>query len=366
MIFGEPKMFVRQFVAVPVLVSLLVLPCLAGSTVGEIPPEDHREKIQQAISKSVPFLIQEGEGWIEKRGCVSCHQVPFMLWSLDEAAKRGGDVDQSRLDHWKDWATQIDHFINPKNKADRTEAEGAAANIDTMAQLLFILGEQTESEPPAWQQSFTQHLFDNRLPDGSWNACGQLPFQKRPKDETTQVTTMWTLIALLRNGNTDSLDLSDPFLSQLLTPKGTSTEWWVTRLLLAKELGRLDGPPTIDVTEARQLLLQFQQDDGGWGWKTSDPSDALATGMALYALSQAEVKEIGPAISRAQQFLIETQTESGSWDVHSTKGKHQHQITDTATYWGTAWAVIGLSSSLGEGDKYAEAPQRVKPQRISN
>ncbi|TWT47012.1 A-macroglobulin complement component [Thalassoglobus neptunius] len=357
-------MFVRQLISVPVLLVTLIATCFAQSSNNELQPEDHQEKIQQVIAKSIPFLIEEGEGWIEKRGCVSCHQVPFMLWSLDAAGKRGFEVDQSKLDHWKDWATKIDHFANPKNTTDRSEAEIAAANIDTMAQLLLILRTQSEDQPPAWQESFTQYLLDNQLPDGSWNACGQLPFQKRPKTETTQVTTMWTLIALLRNGNADSLDLSEQSLSEHLTPEGTSTEWWVTRLLLAVELNRPVGLPLIDVTEARQQLLQFQQHDGGWGWRTSDPSDALATGMALYALSQTQEDESDSAITRSQQFLIETQTDRGFWEVHSTKGKHQHQVTDTATYWGTAWAVVGLCSSLEDDNSYVENLHRDESTRI--
>ena len=51
-------------------------------------------------------------------------------------------------------------------------------------------------------------------------------------------------------------------------------------------------------------------------------------------------------IKRAQRFLIDTQRDDGSWAVQGTKANKKDRIEETAVYWGTTWAVIGLVESL--------------------
>ena len=46
------------------------------------------EEVRQAIERSLPYLAREGESWMEERGCVSCHHVPLMIWSHNEAQAR--------------------------------------------------------------------------------------------------------------------------------------------------------------------------------------------------------------------------------------------------------------------------------------
>ena len=41
---------------------------------------------RRAIERSLPYLEREGVAWIEKRACLSCHHVPFLLWSFRELA----------------------------------------------------------------------------------------------------------------------------------------------------------------------------------------------------------------------------------------------------------------------------------------
>ena len=100
--------------------------------------------------------------------------------------------------------------------------------------------------------------------------------------------------------------------------------------------------------EALARLLAVQSKDGGWPWKIGGPSDAFGTGMALHALSSAGVSPDHPAAAGALRFLISTQKPDGSWAVPSTRTKDGGKIKPTATDWGTAWAVIGLTAFLAE------------------
>src|SRR4051812_21946385 len=60
--------------------------------------------VRKAVARSLPYLEKEGVAWIEKRNCLSCHHVPFLLWSHNEALARGIAVDREKLAGWIDWS----------------------------------------------------------------------------------------------------------------------------------------------------------------------------------------------------------------------------------------------------------------------
>ncbi|MGI9471166.1 MAG: squalene--hopene cyclase [Rubripirellula sp.] len=300
------------------------------------------QAVSKAVDQAIPYLQRAGETWIEKRQCVSCHQVPFMLWSLSAAASNGHEIDSAQLRKWESWSTEIASFEKPERKQDLVPDATMAANIDTMNGLLLGISTKDssrESDARDWRSQFTTALTSNQSTDGGWKACGQLPAQKRPAEETGQVTTIWTLLALAKHG----VAAEDPAAAESFIENASpvSTEWWAARLLLADQ--RNDQ----ETGMLRSKLLHLQQDDGGWGWLTDDPSDALATGLALYAiaLTRPTVDSNSNAINAAQQFLLSTQKPDGSWAVPGTKKATRKKSTPTANYWGTAWAVIGLLES---------------------
>ncbi len=300
-------------------------------------------QVRETITRSLPYLWEDGQAWIEKRGCVSCHQVPYMVWSLNAAAKHGFEVDQERLNKLNAWSTQIKNFDNPKNQQDRTEAEQAKANTDTMTHLLLALGKYESSLDSSWEQKFSDYLVAAQKEDGTWKPCGQLPFQKRSKEETTEATTTWTTLALLKQNKDSGLKTPIEKISNSISKNGTSTEWWAAQLLLAAQRNN-----STKVKDLSEKLLSYQNEDGGWGWLVDEESDAFGTGLAIYALKQTNTIQKPEVIQNATKFLMRTQSDDGSWLVKSTKAKHQKQVTPTATYWGTAWAVLGLLETLDE------------------
>lgn len=300
-----------------------------------------QQAVETTVEAALPYLWEHGQAWIDKRGCVSCHQVPFMVWGLNAAAQQGFDVDASRLNSLIDWAMEIEHFDNPKNAADRTVAERAAANIDTMAQLILATRSATTSvesldgEDSA-RNRFASFLIDEQRDDGSWKPCGQLPFQKRPKQETTEVTSMWVAYALGHVSAEPDRNVPITAFDQAQETAPVSTEWYAARLLLASFRGETEAVVTL-----QHQLRQFQNEDGGWGFLVNGESDAFGTGVTLYALKVTGTESVD-SIAQGESFLIRTQNADGSWSVKSTKAKHQQQVTPTASYWGTAWAVISL------------------------
>ncbi|KAA5539091.1 terpene cyclase/mutase family protein [Roseiconus nitratireducens] len=302
------------------------------------------------LDHAIEYLERGGTEWIEQRDCVSCHQVPAMLWSLSVAEESGLELDTESLRRWSQWSTDPVHFVADAGP-DFDPQKTMQGNIDTMSALLLAIPREKDTDTESkddqsgnrrtWRRKFTKALIAEQRPDGSWNPCGQLPLQKRPKDETSRVTTLWVTLALVRHQATDFdqeaamrfIDSGDP---------ARSTEWYAARLLLASQ------QQSDKVTEYRRLLLDKQKPDGGWGWIVDQDSDALATGLALYALSVSHTESnerVASAVDRGREFLIRTQTQDGSWKVPGTKSASAKRATETSNYWGTAWAIIGLLSA---------------------
>tara|TARA_R100001132_G_C3269169_1_gene91452 strand:- start:256 stop:1230 length:975 start_codon:yes stop_codon:yes gene_type:complete len=296
-------------------------------------------QVRETVQRSIPFIEEKGLWWIEEKKCVTCHRVGNMVWSL-EAAKQSGFEVSERLAEWKQWS--IDKSLAENDKGKIT----GLGNQDGVAQLLLSRWQSDNAdEQKENRKKLAGLLLEEQLPDGSWKAGGQLPFQKRPAAETNAVSTMWLTLALLAEGKNET---RAPVVANALkyieaSSPGKSVEWYAVRLLLAVQTG--------DNQLRDQLVKQLrsqQHADGGWGWMVADDSDALGTGLALYALVSAGVERQAPAVKGAQQFLVSTQRDDGSWPVRGTKEKKKASVQETAVYWGTTWAVIGLVKSLPE------------------
>lgn len=303
--------------------------------------------VRNAIAKSLPYVEDKGLYWIEKKKCVSCHRVSFMTWSLSSAARRGFDVDIAQINKWIDWSIETEI---PQSKDGRP---AASKNVDGLTQKLLSKHEYPpgQARDEQWPR-FVDLITSGQRANGSWKPAGQLPGQKREQAETTDVCAVWHTAALTRELATEQDSARQQQLKTAITKarktfadrqEATSTEWYVARLILARESADKAG-----VAEFTAKLLSLQQPDGSWGWLTSDPGDALATGMSLYALvtTDSDDSKHNKAIERAISFLVNTQRDDGSWAVKGTKEKKKENIEETAVYWGTAWATIALLETL--------------------
>ena len=93
-----------------------------------------------------------------------------------------------------------------------------------------------------------------------------------------------------------------------------SSEWYTLRLLMEKKFGE---PKQVEAL--RDQILPAQQSDGGWGWLWADKSDAFGTGLAFTHWPGGSAQITTRPSSEAWKFLIETQTDNGSWIVNGTK-----------------------------------------------
>jgi hypothetical protein len=321
------------------LVAILLLSSIPFARAQTAEPDSSvRQRIRASVERGLPYLETAGQSWIENKKCVSCHRISFLTWSFSAAGNKGFEIDRDKLTAWNDWSLQ-----KSLEKVKDSEEPDGARNVDGLAQMM--IGSFAYLDADQRRKSVEQLLpllLKGQRPDGSWPAAGQLPLQKRPGPETDQVTTMWIALALGQVSDSSAKQARDKAIQWLeQAGPGTSTEWFSTALLLHHQVGDAEQSAT-----AIKTLRSLQNADGGWGWLLKDKSDALSTGQSLYALSVAGVLPEDPAIQRAREFLLGSQLKDGSWAVPGTKAAKKDRIEETATYWGTAWAVLGLLETL--------------------
>lgn len=308
------------------------------------PPEQKKRPIRTDVSlavqaretaeRAIPYIEKDGTAWINNRKCLSCHYAGYMLWSFHDARERGFNIDKAKMAEWNSWSLGIKKDHGP---------EGAAQIL--LARDRTVAGEEAVQSIEALRD-FILSLQDK---EGFWKPGGQLPGQKRPISETTQVSTMLCLLGLetLDQPNEKTSEGRDKAVAWIkqTPPNGkdpaVSGEWYTMRLLFDKKWGKPE-----EVATLRDQILKAQQSDGGWGWLWADKSDAFGTGLALYALAEAGVPNTHPAIERAWKFLIETQTDDGSWVVHGTKTATKDKPHPMSSFWGSTWALMGLCKTL--------------------
>src|SRR5262245_45804164 len=98
--------------------------------------------------------------------------------------------------------------------------------------------------------------------------------------------------------------------------------------------------------EAKSLLIDGQNPDGGWGAVPSKRSNTEVTALALLALRSILKTEADPAAQKARSWLIGRQNADGSWPLNeSFKGGS----------WSTALAMIALSDATDARDRLVKA-----------
>jgi hypothetical protein len=383
------------------VIGLLIAASVAVPPEPPLSPTPTVQQVRATIERSLPFIEKIGSEWMDKRNCNSCHVVTFQLWSHNAAALRGFDVNREKLAEWTQWALADAHsdrywfklrpFAIEALKADGLP-EGIVAKLkslpsrnytseklflealekalgpedlarhkeqlikratlpnngggpDTLAQLL--LGRKTAGEDKATADSYDAVralLLQWQNPDGSWAADGQLPALRWDGEkEMHDATTMWSVLALGANGDEPVVRSRERALAWLRTAvPGKTVQTLALRLMVAHEFGEPTHAETL-----RKELLDRQNTDGGWSWwMDGKASDAFATGQALHALGRTGRDGADPAVSRAWQFLIQTQTADGSWDVPQEAINTRVRKLNVYTFWGAAWATIGMLQTL--------------------
>jgi hypothetical protein len=192
--------------------------------------------VRKAVERSLPYLEAGGVSWMAKRGpanttgCVFCHRVAFMIWSHNEARRRGFAVDGKKIDEWTAWSLE-------KMLARGKEGGG----LDTMSQMILARDSSVRwPDKPVVErkgaeniQTLWEYVAVRQKDDGSWSPEGQLT-------SPAEVTTRWAILALASRDGSGAASAKNreralAFLKKV-QPDG-STEAVLLRLLVERRFG---------------------------------------------------------------------------------------------------------------------------------
>jgi hypothetical protein len=299
--------------------------------------------IRAAIARSLPLLQDVGVAFIQQAGCASCHHNSVVSMAVAAARANGHAVNEASA---KKQSSALGAYLDTWR--ERTvQNMSIAGGVDTISYLL--VGLAADSYPPDASTDAQAVLLKRRqAPDGRWVAAAVRP-PIESDDVSVTALSMRALQAFApRAQRADYAKAVDRARVWLLDAPANDTQERAFRLL---GLSWANAPDEA-ITRAARDLLASQRDDGGWAQLEGMPSDAYATGEALFALR--ETRSVDPAnraYRKGLEYLLRTQIDDGSWHVETRALPIQAYFESGFPYgvnqWisaaGTAWAIAALA-----------------------
>jgi ankyrin repeat protein len=296
---------------------------------------------KSAMAKSTELLQSTGASFFKEGGCASCHSqnLTAMATSAARAAriqvqesgkaadlKSGqfflGSLEQPLLQRGDAPVPEILTFTGFQFAAENAPADRAT---DAMVHNLAALQRQT----------------------GNWHVgwIARAPMS----DGDISRTAMAIRILQIYTPPSRKVEMKQRILraaAWLAAAEPKTTEDLSMQLLGLKWA----GASSRDLQAGARKLVQLQREDGGWGQTPNLPTDAYATGQAMYTLHELG----GWTNARGARYLLETQAADGSWHVVSRAPKFQPYFESGFPYAGdqwissaaAAWATMALSDQV--------------------
>ncbi len=266
---------------------------------------------REAIARSLPLLQKSDSIFLQKSGCVSCHNNTLTAMTIAAVRKKGFALDEQVA---KDQVKKIAAFFETWRER-ALQGVGIPGDSDTVGYIL--LGLAAEDHPPdEATDAMARFVKGQQYPDGGWRI-----FAHRPPIESSDIQVTAVSLRSLqlygpkahRAGYQAAVKRASDFLFKA---RPQTPEDRVFQILGLRWAG-INPNQAIIRNGVRGILAQ-QRTDGGWAQLPSLASDAYATGQALVALREAGgLPATDPAYKRGVAFLLKTQLEDGSWYVKS-------------------------------------------------
>jgi hypothetical protein len=310
------------------------------------------DELKAAVEKGLRRIEQGTASYIKNRQCFSCHHQAVAINVLASAKARGIDVEPAAL------RQQIDFTIDTfKHKRERVAKGEAVPGGNTMAAYALFALEGGSYKADDNTAALLEYLLVRQKPDGSWPALTQ----RQPSEGSSFTNAALALRALKHYGPAKDTADADELRARIdkafargrdwvLKSKPEHTEDKAFRLRALVNGGAADK----EITAARDLLIEEQNEDGSWAQLPDKPGDAYATGIVLAALRTAEVKPADPAFQKAVKYLLNTQRHDGAWLVE-TRSRPVQTFFDNGdpggksqfiSFASTCWATLALLEAI--------------------
>lgn len=309
--------------------------------------EDVARARKVAITRGLDFLVRDAQAWKAEHQCVSCHHAGLVRWALQESRQRGIAVDEPVLDFLTAWIADS----GPGTTSVPRPPEAPRA-LNTKA-LWFALALGPDASPAERARDgfagFIRTLTADQMEDGRWVAW---PNTRAPMFGNSEASvTALAALALIPSASREDAT-ARPALGRALTwLKSSAPDAELQSLTMRLVVWQRTEQPAAEIGQLTQRLRRAQRHDGGWSQVPGLPSDAWATGQALYALADQAGGE--QSLLRGQQYLLANQRPDGSWPMESrptSPGGEPAGLLVPITGAGSAWAVLGLVRCLPDRD----------------
>lgn len=261
--------------------------------------------LRAAAQKALDLLVKTSPTFIRKGGCNSCHAQ--MLPAAAQAFARDRGIAAGEK------IAQLPPEVSEATAERYVEyAIGGGGGI---ASLGFELFSSALAHQPADARIRAKiyYIKGMQQPEGNWRGGGSRP----PLTFDDFTTTAFMVRALSIYGSpadapdTDArIDRARAWMQKATADRTQERAFKVMGLSWAHaERAAIDA--------AISDLLALQRGDGGWGQLPAMPTDAYATGIALYALSQAGVSAANKPYQSGLKYLLSTQAHDGTWHVRT-------------------------------------------------
>jgi squalene-hopene/tetraprenyl-beta-curcumene cyclase len=305
------------------------------------------------VIRGLAFLEKDAARWRADKQCASCHHGAMTVWAFNEAKLHGYSVEPGVLAETLRWTRQrLEGLDKPRDPRPGWNM------VNTIALYLAVMAQHQpglDTLSNAEQERVADHVSRHLEEDGSVLTPATMSPPRPvngppPVFESREVHTLLALLALHPPEQADAREAAAVREARLkaaawlgTAKPGDDTQAAALRLLVALQARRRRE----DLRAGIDGLLARQNPDGGWGQLRTLPSDAYATGQALYVLGLAGVDRHRPEIRRGVSFLVMNQREDGSWPMTSRAHPGAKPYTNPVPigHFGSCWAVIGLARS---------------------
>jgi hypothetical protein len=307
--------------------------------------------VRDALARILPVLQRSDVTFVQKTGCVSCHNDTLTAMTVATARANGVPVDE-------DVARAQRKAIASILEGRRDAALVSAEITNTASNILVALA--AEGHPPdATTDAAAFFLKGRQLADGRWR---NFFVDHRPPMQGSDIEPTATAIRALRAyaPRARREDYEAAVARGLAWLMGATPRTNDERALqlLGFAWGGVDGRNERVRSSARALLAE-QRPDGGWGQLPTLGSDAFATGQAMVALHESGALRVtDAAYQRGVRYLLGTQLADGSWYVSTRSMAFQPYFESGFPHGPDQWISMAASNWASMALAPAAAPAR--------
>lgn len=275
--------------------------------------ETRAEAITTAINKSLPLLQSSSHKFLKNAAvminCHSCHNQGLGLVTFAMAKESGFAISDSIVQEaidstYRQWKT-------PDKIRELMENDDPSAVLITGDYDLWALKENNFKSDKLID-ILSRNIMRKQTFNGSWFSPGQRPPLEYYSFSVTALAVkniQAYMPAVLKNEVAQRVARARVWMIQT---KPVANEEKIFKLL---GLTWCDADKNY-IAQQATALLSAQHADGGWSQLDSLPTDAYATGQALYALNKCGALNVtDAAYEKGIDFLLHSQQADGSWHV---------------------------------------------------